>query len=96
MAAPLVGRTTGPLEDLQVAQVRAGMAGETILNESDATPYVTTWRNSNSRPMTDAELTPQEIFDPVEKRLAPHPPQQSSPLLFGAGGTIQVPETQPH
>ncbi len=35
MGAPLVGRTTGPLEDLQVAQVMAGMVGENILNESN-------------------------------------------------------------
>ena len=39
MAVPLVGRTTGMLENLQVPQ----MVVETILIESDATPYVTTW-----------------------------------------------------
>lgn len=92
MAVPLVGRTTGMLENLQGFRIMA----ETILNESDATPYVTTWRNSNSGPMTDARLALQEIFDPVEKGLAPHPPQQSSPLLFGAGGTIQVSDPRPH
>ncbi len=92
MGVPLVGRTTGPLEDLQGYRIMA----ETIFNESEATPYVTAWRNSNSRPMTQVRLAPQEIFDPVEKGLAPHPPQQSSPFLFGAGGTLQVPGTQPH
>ena len=74
----------------------AEMVAENILDESDSTSFVTTWRNSNSRTMTDARLTLQEIFDFVEKGLAPHPPQQSSPLLFGAGGTIQVSDTQLH
>ncbi len=92
MAVRLVGRATGMLENLQGFRIMA----ETILNESEATPYVTAWRNSNSRPMTQVRLALQEIFDPVEKGLAPHPSQQSSPLLFGARGTFQVPATQLH
>ena len=43
MAVPLVGRTTGMLENLHVAQ----MVCETILIESDATPYVTTWARAS-------------------------------------------------
>ncbi len=75
MAAPLVGRATGMLGNLQVVQMMAEMVAENILDESDSTSFVTTWRNSNSRTMTDARLTLQEIFDFVEKGLAPHPPQ---------------------
>jgi len=43
MAVPLVGRTTGMLENLQVPQ----MVAETILIESNATPYVTTWARAS-------------------------------------------------
>ncbi len=39
---PLVGRATGMLGNLQIAQMMAEMAGETILNESDSTSFVTT------------------------------------------------------
>ena len=67
MAVPLASRATGTLGNLQVAQMKAEMGTETILKEADATPYVTTWRNSNSRPTTGAGLALQEIFDPIEK-----------------------------
>ncbi len=35
MAVPLVGRSTGMLENMQVAQVMARMVPENILNESN-------------------------------------------------------------